>query len=41
MEAQNQQSGSAGDPVAGERIPEDRWDRETTADDVTIHRRRR
>jgi len=41
MEVQNQQSGSAGDPVAGERIPEDHWDRETTADDVTIHRRRR
>ena len=41
MEAQNRQSGLAGDPVAGERIPEDRWDRETTADDVTIHRRRR
>ena len=36
MEAQNRQGG-----LAGERIPEDRWDRETTADDVTIHRRRR
>ena len=41
MEAQNRQGGLAGDPVAGERIPEDRWDRETTAYDVTIHRRRR
>jgi hypothetical protein len=36
MEAQDRQGGPA-----GERIPEDRWDRETTADDVTIHRRRR
>ena len=41
MEAQNRQSGLAGDPVAGGRVPEDRWDRETTADDVTIHRRRK
>ena len=32
---------AAGDPLAGGRIPEDRWDRETTADGVTIHRRRR
>ena len=41
MEAQNRQSGLAGDPVAGERISEDRRDRDTSADDVTIHRRRR
>jgi hypothetical protein len=40
MEAQNRQSGLAEGPAAGERIPEYRWDRETTADDVTIHRRR-
>ncbi len=41
METQNRQGGLAGDPVAGGQIPEDRWDRETTADDVRIHRRRR
>jgi hypothetical protein len=41
MEAQNRQSGLPEDSEAGERIPEDRWDRETTAGDVTIHRRRR
>jgi hypothetical protein len=41
MEAEHRQGGLAGDPLAGGRIPEDRWDRETTADDVTIHRRRR
>jgi hypothetical protein len=41
MEAQNRQSGLAGEPVAGGGVPEDRWDRETTADDVTIHRRRK
>jgi hypothetical protein len=41
MEAQNRQSGLAGEPVAGGRVPENRWDRETTADDVTIHRRRK
>jgi len=40
MEAQNRQSGLAGDPVAGGRIPEDRWDRETREGGVTIHRRR-
>jgi hypothetical protein len=41
MEAQNRQSSLAGDALAGESTPEDRWDRETTAGDVTIHRRRR
>jgi hypothetical protein len=41
MEAQYRQSGLPEDPEAGERIPENRWDRETTAGDVTIHRRRR
>ena len=39
IEAQNRLDGEG--PLADERIPEDRWDRETTADDVTIHRRRR
>jgi PRC-barrel domain len=41
IEAQNRLAGEGGAPLADERIPEDRWDRETTADDVTIHRRRR
>lgn len=44
MEAQNRltgEGGPAGEPVAGGRTPEDRWDRETREDDVTIHRRRR
>ena len=41
MEAERLQGGLAGGPVAGGRIPKDRWDREKTADDVTIHRRRR
>jgi len=43
MEAQNRLSGEgepAGAPLAGERIPEDRWDRETREGGVTIHRRR-
>ncbi len=43
MEAQNRLAGEgeqAAAPLAGERIPEDRWDRETTGDNVTIHRRR-
>ena len=42
MEAQNRQGGGPAEgPVAGGGAPEDRWDRETTADDITIHRRRR
>jgi hypothetical protein len=43
MEAQNRLTGEgepAGDPVAGRLAPEDRWDRETREDNVTIHRRR-
>ena len=43
MEAQNRLTGegkSDAAPLAGERIPEDHWDRETREGGVTIHRRR-
>ena len=43
MKAQNRLTGEgeqAAAPQPGERIPEDRWDRETREGGVTIHRRR-
>jgi PRC-barrel domain len=41
MEAQNRLTGEPAEaPLAGERFPEDRWDRETREGGVTIHRRR-
>ena len=43
MEAQNRLTGGgepAGAPLADERIFEDRWERETREDGVTIHRKR-
>jgi hypothetical protein len=43
MEEQNRLTGegeSDAPLLPGERIPEERWDRETTSDNVTIHRRR-
>lgn len=43
MEAQNRPTGGGGPgvPQAGAHIPEDRWNRETREDGVTIHRRGR
>ena len=41
IDAQNRLEGEpAGEPLAEERIPEDRWDRETREGGMTIHRRR-
>jgi len=39
IDAQNRLDGE-GEPLAEERIPEDRWNRETREDGMTIHRRR-